>query len=539
MPDDDEKSDLYDFEIYEAEVTCNSIDDFSKNKPFVFPNDFKNIDNQKKIKGTVFPKSKLPQILPVIISANDKTFGINVLEPKLFEFSIIRKLHQTEGDEVFGSFNAYITGYVFDYEREEVEEIIGPILGPPPTPPPPPPIKKCESNGVKTGKFEEKQGYIRHQFFCRYHPDTVWGPWEIKEGNGGIDNPGCLSNIISLIGIILLIVFIIATFPFLLYLIGFYIIIFLIGFLAPYFKWIFRILGIILLLAFIGSLVKTCSSTSHRYNPKPPVLVDNARERKETRKPIVENNTDNSNNNIDNSNESENKPNDYLIKRYREWKDYDGNIYQGYYTLRKSEIENAHKFKSNLQVNPTNRNSYDEIVFNLKENDKNKLNGVYKLLDSIQAINNLSKIKFAEMAVSFVQDIPYVLILDEDCDPKLYTDDFTKKYLSNPNAKCSGFQRFGINTPVEFLYNLNGDCDTRTLLLYTILSHYNYDVAMMSSEFYGHSILGINLPINGTAYNYNNQRYVLWETTTPNIKPGNIPNEISNLNNWRISLKSK
>jgi hypothetical protein len=40
MPDDDEKSDLFDFEIYEAEVTCNSIDDFSKNKPFVFINSF-------------------------------------------------------------------------------------------------------------------------------------------------------------------------------------------------------------------------------------------------------------------------------------------------------------------------------------------------------------------------------------------------------------------------------------------------------------------------------------------------------------------
>jgi hypothetical protein len=92
---------------------------------------------------------------------------------------------------------------------------------------------------------------------------------------------------------------------------------------------------------------------------------------------------------------------------------------------------------------------------------------------------------------------------------------------------------------VEFLMNLKGDCDTRTLLLYSIFTHYNYDVALLSSEFYGHSILGINLPINGLSYNYSNQNYVLWETTAPNCKPGIIPNEISNLNNWRISLKSK
>jgi len=75
--------------------------------------------------------------------------------------------------------------------------------------------------------------------------------------------------------------------------------------------------------------------------------------------------------------------------------------------------------------------------------------------------------------------------------------------------------------------------------LYTIFSHYDYDVALMSSEYYGHSILGINLPLNGIAYTYQNQRYILWETTIKNAKPGNIPEEVSNINNWRISLKSK
>ena len=161
--DDSDKSSLFDFEIYEAEVTCNSIDDFSKNKPFTFPHDFKNISNANKIKGSTFPKEKLPQTLPVIITANNKTFGINVLEPQLYEFTINRKEHQIDGDEVFGTFNAYITGYVFDYEREEVEEVIGPIIEPPPPPPPP---KPCESNGIKTGEFEEKECYKRYEYFC-------------------------------------------------------------------------------------------------------------------------------------------------------------------------------------------------------------------------------------------------------------------------------------------------------------------------------------------------------------------------------------
>jgi hypothetical protein len=71
------------------------------------------------------------------------------------------------------------------------------------------------------------------------------------------------------------------------------------------------------------------------------------------------------------------------------------------------------------------------------------------------------------------------------------------------------------------------------------LTHYNYDVALLSSELYSHSIIGINLPLEGKSYVYNNQKYILWETTSPNIKPGILPQEISNTNNWRISLKSK
>jgi len=75
--------------------------------------------------------------------------------------------------------------------------------------------------------------------------------------------------------------------------------------------------------------------------------------------------------------------------------------------------------------------------------------------------------------------------------------------------------------------------------LYTLLANYGYDVVLLSSEFYNHSILGVNLPLRGLAYYYQNQRYILWETTAPDTKPGVLPSEITNLNYWRITLKSK
>ena len=528
IDDESDKSNYFDFEIYEAEVLCNSLDDFRKNKPFEFPKDFKNIENNTKIKGTVFPKEKLPTTLPVQIKANDKSFGVNVLEPQLFEFDIVRKLHQMDGEDVFGTFNAFMTAYVFDYEREEIEEIEGPIIGPPPPPPPPPPSKVCESNGIKTGNEEKRDGYIRYEYFCKHHPDTVWGPWE--KIPGGTEPGGCFKQLLGIIGLLLFIAFLIAVLPGFIYIIGFFVILFLIGLLGPYFKWIFRILGIILLFAFFGSLVKTCTNRNH-YNPIP--VEDTNRESSSVVTPIVDDNS----NNVTNPNNINQK--DYWIKRYRVWKDYNGKKYEGYYQLKKSDWDNSAGHKNSLTINSNNYNAYDQVVYSIKEFDKNKLSRVYPLFDSISKANKLDKISFAEMIVSFVQDIPYVLVLEDDCNPNLYNDSFTRKYLSSPNAKCDGYQKFGINTPVEFLANLNGDCDTRTLLLYTIFSHYDYDVALMSSEYYGHSILGINLPLNGIAYTYHNQRYILWETTMKNAKPGNIPEEVSNLNNWRISLKSK
>ena len=531
LPDENDKSDLFDFEIYEAEVTCTSKDDVRKNIPFNCPRDFKNIEGQNKIKGTIFPKEKLPQTLPVIIKSDDKSFGINLLEPQLFEFDIVRKFHQIEGDEVYGTFNAFVTGYVFDYEREEVEEIEGPIIGPPPPPPPPPPQKLCKSSGIKTGKEEKKDGYIRYEYFCKHHPDTVWGPWDRIPGNDGCSY-GCLSQILVAIGLLVGLFFLINFFPFLLIFVGYYLLMLLIGLFPRYFNWIFRILGLILFITFISSLAKTCSSTSRHYNPV-PLVVDAPRE---INPPVIVPVAPVDPSVIDTI---QNPIKDSIITRFRSWKDYSGNIYEGKYQIKLSSFKNAHYNKNILNTSQSTTNDYDGIVFNLKEFDKNNINSVYRLFDSIGKANKLNRIKFAEMIVTFVQDIPYAIVLQDGCDASLYNDRFTRNYLLSHSGACDGGQRFGINTPVEFLINLKGDCDTRTLLLYTLFSHYNYDVALLSSEFYGHSIIGINLPINGTAYIYNNQRYVMWETTAPNCKAGVISNEISNLNNWRISLKSK
>ena len=390
--------------------------------------------------------------------------------------------------------------------------------------------KKCECSSIETGEVKRVGNNVRKEYYCKHHNDTTWGKWKYEKATP-TSSIGCWSSISWIIGLIFGVLFLIAIIPGLIYIIPIFIFFFLLNILGPYLKWIFRVIGVFLLIGFISSLVNTISQGSRIYNPA-PIVVDKPREVVEERTVIIDETNDQ-------TNDRSNVLQDSLITRYRIWQDYDGKKYEGQYQLRFSDLKNASYFKTNLNISQNNINSYDKIIYFLKENDKNKLNGLYKLFDSISQSNQLTKVKFAEMVVSFVQDIPYALILDNACNSRLYNDDFTRQYLLSPNASCDGYQRFGINTPVEFLANLKGDCDSRTILLYTILSHYDYDVAVLSSEHYGHSILGINLPINGTAYAYRSQKYVMWETTAPNCKPGIIPNEISNLNNWRISLKSK
>ena len=212
--------DLFDFEIYEAKVLCHSKDDFRKNKAFEFPRDFKNIDNVDKIKGTVFPKEKLPTTLAVLITANEKSFGINVLDPQLYEFTSERKYHQIEGDEVFGQFNAFISGYVFDYEKTIVQEIVGPIIEQK-TQPLTAPIatsSPCEISSTETGAIQTKGNYTQKEYYCKNHDHKVWGKYEANKSTHE-SNFGCFSFIVGIFSLLFIILFLIFALPGLIYIV--------------------------------------------------------------------------------------------------------------------------------------------------------------------------------------------------------------------------------------------------------------------------------------------------------------------------------
>lgn len=526
-----EYSRFYNFRIYEAHVNVTPMDGCScimevhkkcpgyhkaEEGPFVFTG------------NDLLPGDRLPTTISCAISINNELteYSVKLHDLQLRNIAFNRKLHQEDNNEVFGTIEAEITAYLLDfiYETHLEKEYITNDTGTPQAL-----AQEKESNidseATPTGRVEYDKKYKRVEYISGDYKSKYWGNWIYQDGNNKADT-SFLSFLTGLLGLVVGVIFLIAILPHLAIVLPFILLAFLFNLVnATVLNWILRIIAGLLLVIFIIFLFNSSNKKANTYIPK----VTSAYRRKELI-PRYEPFTDTANN----------LPvKDTLITHFCSWKDYDGKSYEGKFYIKSRDYQNAHFLKNELVLTKNNVDNYDEIIYRLKEHDKNKLNGIYTLFDSLKLSNSLNSEKFAEVIVAFVQSIPYSLILPGDCDPSLYSDKFIKRYLLSPSSSCVGFEPLGINTPVEFLATLKGDCDTRTLLLYTILAHYGYDLILLSSEFYGHSLLGINLPYTGKTYTFQTKHYTLWETTAADIRPGILPDEISNVNHWRISLKSK
>lgn len=467
---------------------------------------------------TAFTGQKVPIQVPqpvksaVVSGQSEQHYLLNIFDLTIPSVSI-RDVTKDDGDS-FGTLTGIFYGYISITTYTEEEAMVTECYG---------------ETGRKETKVEGNQRFGRKEY---YHADcsTYWSKW----APAGSDNKrpatgqpkahkpasfastgctgtsvGCLPYLIVPVFLILLLPKLILLWP----LVLFFLVLWLIS--ARRWSGIFGLISVLSLCFFLFSLFGT-----FRHKPAIPAPApEKPAETRLVRKPLP-------------------ASHDTLITRYRSWTDYDGKIYEGKYTVRQSSLRAASRYKQHLDVTGDDETAYDEMLGKLAYQDQKQLSGLYGLLDKIRERDHLDRKKFAEMFVTMVQDIPYTIVLPMACDSGLYHDRFISSYLARADARCDENQRFGINTPVEFLAGLNGDCDTRTLLIYTVLSHYGYHVALLSSSQYSHSLIGIDLPYEGTAYESTAGRFILWETTS-RAQPGLLPNDINNLNYWRISLISK
>jgi hypothetical protein len=221
---------------------------------------------------------------------------------------------------------------------------------------------------------------------------------------------------------------------------------------------------------------------------------------------------------------------DSWIIHHRAWQDNNGNAYEGDIRVLNSAYLLAKKGHENLR----GLTSFAAIYRSLAVADARRLDGVYALFDSLKKARQPDTLAFANMLVSFVQDIPYCTVTAGDCG-KQEANDFSGP-ATNSNYGCIGQVPFGVQSPVEFMANFQGDCDTRTLFLFTLFDHYHYPAAILSSVTFRHSLLGLKLPLSGSAKNLGTERYVLWETTAKGFAPGQLSPQVDNMDYWDFTL---
>jgi hypothetical protein len=230
---------------------------------------------------------------------------------------------------------------------------------------------------------------------------------------------------------------------------------------------------------------------------------------------------------------------DTLINHFVRWQDYDSLLYEANLSISAADLRSsiqAHQKSGDLPIT-----NLQQVYRYFENEDSTKLKYIYAVFDSIRISKNLNEQQFANMIVSCIQSLPYYLVLDQSCSDKAYADDeFISSYLNACDRDCCiGNVLYGVASPAEFIGNLKGDCDTRALLLYIILKHFRYNVALLTSNYYKHAVIAVHFEReqpNGLSLSIRNKNYYLWETTSTQLKAGVIAPAVQNLTYWEVSL---
>ncbi|MCP4458163.1 MAG: hypothetical protein GY816_09105 [Cytophagales bacterium] len=172
-------------------------------------------------------------------------------------------------------------------------------------------------------------------------------------------------------------------------------------------------------------------------------------------------------------------------------------------------------------------NFWGEVYEELIDQSEGVIEFLADSLVTVASEDMLDDMQLAALVVSFVQDIPYSYVLQEDCGER-----------ETQGKPCLGNTPLGIVSPYEFIHALYGDCDTRAVLLYVLLENMDYDPMIVVSDEYAHAMLALNLPAQGDYIRHAGKKYYFWETTATGWGIGMLPPDSNNKNYWKKALVS-
>lgn len=226
----------------------------------------------------------------------------------------------------------------------------------------------------------------------------------------------------------------------------------------------------------------------------------------------------------------------YFVHKHL-WYDNNGNQYKSTFKVKKESVDSSYDHRENLDVDYiTDYDYWYDVYEEVALFDANKLSELISMFDDIRKEEKLNKKEFADMVVTSIQNIPYVLVHElthEEADTVF--GGYIAEYHKSGNP-CLDDTRFGIQSPVEFMSNFKGDCDTRSILCYDILSKFGYDVAILASDEYSHAILGISGNYTGDYVKYRRTKYYTWETTNTGYDVGVLASDCRLLRYWYVAL---
>jgi hypothetical protein len=230
-----------------------------------------------------------------------------------------------------------------------------------------------------------------------------------------------------------------------------------------------------------------------------------------------------------------------MTQKSIEWFDFKERNYNATYNTSAQDFEQELRLHQQIadeaQKQPSEE-MYSFLYAKMVNLDQTKIDSVVAIFEDSVQNKKLSPIATAEMVVTFIQEIPYYLVHDRSCKEVLQNSGsaFFKEY-HRQKKPCLSEVPFGVQSPFEFLHNLKGDCDTRSLLAFAILKKLNIPCSVWISQTYGHSILGVGLPVGVGMYkNVAGVKHYGVELTAKGYKLGAVSPSQNVTSNWEVAL---
>jgi len=230
---------------------------------------------------------------------------------------------------------------------------------------------------------------------------------------------------------------------------------------------------------------------------------------------------------------------DYLTDHEIDWTDFESQDYLARYTTSSREFQRSsqlHQPFGNTIGYTSSLQYWNAVYSEFTQQDRLRLDSLVRIFSGIREQYRLNAAATAEMVITCVQEIPYYLVHDGSCSEASRQGGFIQEYHA-ARRPCLPNIIAGVQTPYEFAHTLKGDCDTRSLFAFHILSRLGIPVSVWVSEVYGHSVLGVGTGRGSHLYKaVGGSRHFPVELTAKGFRIGMISPDQAVMNNWEIAL---